>query len=87
MERHTVRDRMADRIQHMLQHAVIKDRRFLDDEQLIRAEQAGAARRGVQRQRARHGNRGTQQPLCWNPARRPTPATWRFGAKQERARR
>jgi cell division control protein 6 len=39
MERRTVRDRMADRIQHMLQHAVIKDRRFLDDEQLIRAEQ------------------------------------------------
>lgn len=39
MEQQTVRDRMADRIQHMLRHAVIKDRRFLDDEQLIRAEQ------------------------------------------------
>jgi cell division control protein 6 len=39
MEQHTVRDRVADRIQHMLRHAVIRDRRFLDDEQLIRAEQ------------------------------------------------
>ena len=39
MERHTVRDRMTDHIQHMLRHPVVKDRRFLDDEQLIRAEQ------------------------------------------------
>jgi len=39
MEPQTVRDRMVDRIQHMLKHAVIKDPRFLDDEQLIRAEQ------------------------------------------------
>jgi cell division control protein 6 len=39
MEPTTVRSRMADRIQHMVSHAIIKDRRFLDDEQLIRAEQ------------------------------------------------
>jgi len=39
MEQQTIRDRMADRIQHMLRHAIIRDRRFLDDEQLIRAEQ------------------------------------------------
>ena len=39
MEPNTVRDRMADRIQHMARHAIIKHRRFLDDEQLIRSEQ------------------------------------------------
>lgn len=39
MEPTTVRGRMVDRIQHMVSHAIIKDRRFLDDEQLIRSEQ------------------------------------------------
>ena len=39
MEPTTVRSRMADRIRHMAAHAIIKDRRFLDDEQLIRSEQ------------------------------------------------
>lgn len=39
MEPTTVRSRMVDRIQHMVSHAIIKDRRFLDDEQLIRSEQ------------------------------------------------
>ena len=39
MEPTTVRSRMADRIQHMVSHAIIKNRRFLDDEQLIRSEQ------------------------------------------------
>ena len=34
-----VRTKIVHEIQHMLQHAVIKDRRFLDDEQLIRSEQ------------------------------------------------
>jgi cell division control protein 6 len=39
MEPATVRDKMVSRIQHMASHAIIKDRRFLDDEQLIRSEQ------------------------------------------------
>jgi cell division control protein 6 len=39
MEPTTVRSRMVDRIQHMVSHAIIHDRRFLDDEQLIRSEQ------------------------------------------------
>ena len=39
MEPTTVRSRMADRIQHMVGHAIIQDRKYLDDEQLIRAEQ------------------------------------------------
>jgi len=39
MELKTVRSRMVDRIQHMVNHAIIRDRRFLDDEQLIRSEQ------------------------------------------------
>ena len=34
-----VRNKIFNQIQHMLDHAIIKDRRFLDDEQLIRAEQ------------------------------------------------
>jgi len=39
MEQNTVRNKMLNRIQFMANHAVIKDRRFLDDEQLIRSEQ------------------------------------------------
>ena len=39
MEPVTVRDKIIGQIQHMLDHAVIKNRRFLDDEQLIKAEQ------------------------------------------------
>ena len=39
MEGPKVRTKIVSQIQHMLQHAVIKDRRFLDDEQLIRSEQ------------------------------------------------
>jgi cell division control protein 6 len=35
----TVRTKIASRIQHMVGNAIIKDRRFLDDEQLIRSEQ------------------------------------------------
>lgn len=35
----SVRAKIVHQIQHMVRHAVIKDRRFLDDEQLIRAEQ------------------------------------------------
>jgi len=34
-----VRTKMISRIQHMVNNAIIKDRRFLDDEQLIRSEQ------------------------------------------------
>ena len=39
MEMSTVRSKMVSQIQHMANNAVIKDRRFLDDEQLIRSEQ------------------------------------------------
>src|SRR5512137_1226261 len=39
MEPATVRSKIASRIQHMVGNAIIKDRRFLDDEQLIRSEQ------------------------------------------------
>lgn len=39
MESSTVRTAIVSQIQHMLKHAVIKDRRFLDDEQLLRSEQ------------------------------------------------
>ena len=39
MEPTHVRAKIARQIQHMIEHTVIKDRRFLDDEQLIRAEQ------------------------------------------------
>ena len=39
MELATVRTRMVSQIKHMVRNAIIRDRRFLDDEQLIRAEQ------------------------------------------------
>jgi len=39
MEPTTVRSRIASRIQHMVGNAIIKDRHYLDDEQLIRSEQ------------------------------------------------
>jgi cell division control protein 6 len=39
MELQTVRDRMVGRIRHMVDHTLITNRRFLDDEQLIRSEQ------------------------------------------------
>ena len=39
METTNVRTKIVSRIQHMVSSAVIKDRRFLDDEQLIRSEQ------------------------------------------------
>jgi archaeal cell division control protein 6 len=39
MEATQVRAKILDRIQHMLTHGVIRERRFLDDEQLIRSEQ------------------------------------------------
>ena len=39
MEPSNVRDKIVREIQHMLGHAIIRDRRFLDDEQLIRSEQ------------------------------------------------
>lgn len=39
MESTRVRGKIIEQIQHMLDHAVIKNRRFLDDEQLIKSEQ------------------------------------------------
>jgi len=39
MESTKVRGKIIEQIQHMLDHAVIKNRRFLDDEQLIKSEQ------------------------------------------------
>ena len=39
METMTVRDKMVSRIQHMASNAIIRNRRYLDDEQLIRSEQ------------------------------------------------
>ena len=39
MEPNTVRTRMVSQIKHMVRNAIITDRRFLDDEQLIRSEQ------------------------------------------------
>lgn len=39
MEPTKVRNKIVSQIQHMLDHTVIKNRRFLDDEQLIKAEQ------------------------------------------------
>ena len=39
MEPTTVRTRIVNQIRHMASSAIIKDRRFLDDEQLIRSEQ------------------------------------------------
>jgi len=39
MEPITVRDKMVSRIQHMANNAIIRNRRYLDDEQLIRSEQ------------------------------------------------
>jgi archaeal cell division control protein 6 len=39
MEGTQVRAKILERIQHMLTHGVIRERRFLDDEQLIRSEQ------------------------------------------------
>ena len=41
MQQTKVRTKMMSRIQHMVNNAIIKDRRFLDDEQLIRSEQLG----------------------------------------------
>lgn len=35
----SVRSKIADQVKQMVQHSIIKDRRFLDDEQLIRSEQ------------------------------------------------
>ncbi len=39
METLNVRSKIASQIEHMLDHAIVRDRRFLDDEQLIRSEQ------------------------------------------------
>ena len=39
MESTKVRTRIVSQIQHMVGSAIIRDRRFLDDEQLIKAEQ------------------------------------------------
>ena len=39
MEPTTVRRKILGRIRHMAKSAIIKNRRFLDDEQLIRSEQ------------------------------------------------
>ena len=39
MEPCNVRDKVLGEIDHIVRHTVIEDRRFLDDEQLIRAEQ------------------------------------------------
>lgn len=39
METQTVRERMLKQIEHMARHSVIRDRRYLDDEQLVRSEQ------------------------------------------------
>jgi len=39
VETSTVRTAIVSQIEHMLKHAIVKDRRFLDDEQLIRSEQ------------------------------------------------
>ena len=38
-QNNSVRNRVMQQIQHMADHAVIKNRRFLDDEQLVRSEQ------------------------------------------------
>lgn len=39
MEPTKVRTKIVNQIQHMVGSAIIKDRRFLDDEQLIKSEQ------------------------------------------------
>ena len=39
METTSVKSKIVRQIQHMVRHAVIRDRRYLDDEQLIRSEQ------------------------------------------------
>ena len=39
MEESSVRTKIVDQIQHIMTGAIIKNRRFLDDEQLIRSEQ------------------------------------------------
>ena len=39
MQPHLVRSKIRAQIQHMVSSAIIRDRRFLDDEQLIRSEQ------------------------------------------------
>ena len=39
METSNVRNKIINQINHMLKYRVIRDRRFLDDEQLIRSEQ------------------------------------------------
>ena len=39
MEAISVRTKIVNQIQHMVSCAIIKNRRFLDDEQLIKAEQ------------------------------------------------
>lgn len=39
METTAIRTKIVNQIQHVLKHVIIKDRRFLDDEQLIRSEQ------------------------------------------------
>ena len=51
MEHSSVRTRILDQIEHMAAHAVIQDRRYLDDEQLIRAEQLAVLDEVFQRQR------------------------------------
>lgn len=39
MEQTNVKTKIVNQIQHMVTHAIVKDRRFLDDEQLVRSEQ------------------------------------------------
>jgi archaeal cell division control protein 6 len=39
MENSLVKSKIVDQIQHMVRHAIIRDRRYLDDEQLVKHEQ------------------------------------------------
>jgi len=70
-----VRSRILSQIQHMVGCAIIKDRRFLDDEQLIRAEQL-AVLEEIFNANVRDTEIGAIIPVIW-----------RSGARPERARR
>ena len=86
MEPATVRNKIANRIQHMVDHAIINDRRFLDDEQLIRSEQL-AVLEEIFNANVRDAE---IQEISWHFAgvlRGDHPCTWPSGARPAPARR
>jgi len=86
MEPTKVRTRIVGQIQHMVSSAIIKDRRFLDDEQLIRSEQLVVLEE-VFNANVRDTEIKEQAAILPEYYVVIIPATWQSGAKPEQERR